>query len=290
MIRPSTFSIVAFEPAIPAWGAAVASKFPAVGAVVPWAIAGTGAVATQALANTSYGPKGLDLMSRGKTALQAMDELVSQDSSRDERQVGIVDAAGGSATFTGRSCFDWAGGTSSEGVAIQGNILSGPAVVEEMYRAYRDSQGDFPQRLLEALRAGDSAGGDRRGRQSAAILIVKPQGGYGGLNDRWLDYRVDDHVDPLPQLAHLLKLHELYFGESPEQDKLIIADATARALQQVMSRLGHYRGQIDGVYDEPTRQALRGFIGNENFEDRTDFEAGKIDRPVFEFLLEKFAG
>jgi uncharacterized Ntn-hydrolase superfamily protein len=198
LIRPSTFSIVAFDPDLPAWGVAVASKFPAVGAVVPWGNAGVGAVATQALANTTYGPHGLELLSQGKSALEVVEQLVGPDDVRDQRQVGIVDASGGSATFTGEACFDWAGGTSAEGVAIQGNILAGPAVVEEMYRAYRDTRGAFPQRLLEALRAGDAAGGDRRGRQSAAMLIVKPGGGYGGLNDRWLDCRVDDHHEPLP--------------------------------------------------------------------------------------------
>lgn len=288
MIRPSTFSIVAFEPDLPAWGVAVASKFPAVGAVVPWAIAGAGAVATQALANTTFGPRGLDLLSTGKSALDAIDLLLRGDDQRDQRQVGIVDAYGGSATFTGESCFEWAGGTCSDGVAIQGNILAGPGVVEEMYRAYRDSTGAFAQRLLEALHAGDTAGGDRRGRQSAALLIVKPHGGYGALNDRWLDYRVDDHPQPLTQLAHLLKLHELYFGESPEQDRLAIVNSTARALQEMMRRLGYYHGKINGTYDELTRRALRSFVGNENFEDRTDIENGKIDRPVFDFLVERY--
>jgi len=288
LIRPSTFSVVAFDPDLPAWGVAVASKFPAVGAVVPWAIAGVGAVATQALANTTYGPHGLELLSQGKSALEVVDLLVGPDELREQRQVGVVDADGGSATFTGEACFDWAGGTCSEGVAIQGNILVGPSVIEEMYRAYHDSGGAFPQRLLEALRAGDAAGGDRRGRQSAALLIVRPGGGYGGLNDRWLDYRVDDHEEPLPQLARLLKLHELYFGESPEYDRLAIVESTARALQQMMTRLGYFSGEIDGEYDDETRGALRSFIGNENFEDRTDIEKGTIDRPVFDFLVERF--
>jgi uncharacterized Ntn-hydrolase superfamily protein len=288
LIRPSTFSIVAFDPDLPAWGVAVASKFPAVGAVVPWAIAGVGAIATQALANTTYGPHGLELLSQGQSALDVIAQLLGPDDLRAERQVGIVDAYGGSAAFTGEACFEWAGSTSSEGVAIQGNILAGSAVVEEMYRAFRDNSGPFPQRLLEALRAGDAAGGDRRGRQSAALLIAKPRGGYGGLNDRWLDYRVDDHPEPIPQLAHLLKLHELYFGQSPEQDKLVISGSTARALQSMMARLGYFAGQVNGEYGDDTRAALRSFIGNENFEDRTDIEKGTIDRPVFEFLVGKF--
>jgi uncharacterized Ntn-hydrolase superfamily protein len=288
LIRPSTFSIVAFDPDLPAWGVAVASKFPAVGAVVPWATAGVGAVATQALANTTYGPHGLELLAQGKSAQEAAELLLDPDELRAQRQVGIVDAKGGSATYTGEECFDWAGGTSSEGVAVQGNILVGSAVIEEMYRAYRDSVAAFPQRLLEALRAGDAAGGDRRGRQSSAILIVRAAGGYGGLNDRWLDYRVDDDEEPLPKLAHLVSLHELYFGESPERDKLAIGESTARALQQMMARLGYFHGETDGVYDDETRDALRSFIGNENFEDRTDIDKGTIDRPVFEFLVKRF--
>ncbi|HLC04181.1 MAG TPA: DUF1028 domain-containing protein [Anaerolineales bacterium] len=288
MIRPSTFSIVAFDPGLPAWGVAVASKFPAVGAVVPWAVAGAGAVATQALANTTYGPRGLELLSSGIPALEAIALMLSGDEERDQRQVGMVDARGGSATYTGAACFEWAGGTSSEGVAVQGNILSGPGVVEEMYGAFRDSNASFPDRLLEALHAGEAAGGDRRGRQSAALLVVKPRGGYGGFNDRWLDYRVDDHSDPLTQLGHLVKLHELYFGESPAHDRLVIANSTAEALQKIMARLGYYQGEINGSYDESSREALRHFIGNENFEDRSDIEEGMIDRPVFEFLVEKF--
>lgn len=267
---------------------AVASKFPAVGAVVPWAKAGTGAVATQALANTTFGPRGLRLLSSGKTSLEAVELMLRGDADREQRQVGVVDAKGGSATYTGGACFEWAGGTSSEGVAVQGNLLAGSGVVEEIFQAYRGSKGGFPDRLLESLRAGDAAGGDRRGRQSAALLVVKPQAGYGGHNDRWLDYRVDDHPDPLTQLAHLLKLHELYFGESPEHDRLAIADTTARALQKMMADLGYYQGEITGEYDDSTRRALRGFIGNQNFEDRTDIEGGKIDRPVFEFLVEMY--
>jgi len=288
LLAPSTFSIVAFDPAGPAWGVAVASKFPAVGAVVPWAAAGAGAVATQALANTTYGPRGLELLSTGMAALEALEHLLTGDDDRNQRQVGLVDTRGGSATFTGDSCFDCAGGTSSAGVAVQGNILAGPQVVEQMYLAFQSSPGDLPHRLLAALAAGDRAGGDRRGRQSAALIVVKPQGGYGGHNDRWLDYRVDDYPDPVPQLAKLVRLHDLYFGKSPEDERLAITGSTARSLQTMMSRHGYYRGESHGDYDAATREALRRFIGNENFEDRTDVENGRIDRPVFEHLVEMF--
>ena len=288
MLAPSTFSIVAFDQAGPAWGVGVASKFPAVGAVVPWAAAGAGAIATQALANTTYGPRGLELLSTGMSALEAVEHLLTDDDDRNQRQVGLVDTRGGSATFTGDSCFEWAGGTSSTGVAVQGNILVGPQVVEQMYLAFQNSPGDLPERLLAALDAGDRAGGDRRGKQSAALLVVKPQGGYGGHNDRWLDYRVDDHPDPVPQLAKLVRLHNLYFGKSPEDERLAITGSTARSLQTMMSRHGYYGGESHGDYDAATRQALRRFIGNENFEDRTDVERGRIDRPVFEYLVEMF--
>lgn len=287
-MRIATFSIVAHDPQAPAWGIAVASKFPAVGAVVPWAQAGAGAVATQSYANTSFGPRGLEMMAQGLSAQETIDRLIAEDEGRDLRQVGMVDASGSAATFTGESCFEWAGGLTGPGFCCQGNILTGPEVIERMAAAFQESEGELPDRLLAALLAGDRAGGDRRGRQSAALLVVKPNGGYGGYNDRWIDYRVDDHEDPVPALQDLLKLHHLYFGESEPEDQLEIAGETARSLQTMMKRLGYYDGEIDGVYSQETQRSLRAFIGNENFEDRTDFEGGKIDRPVFEFLEERF--
>src|SRR5512135_1508468 len=184
----TTFSIVACDLKAGAWGIAVASKFPAVGAVVPWAKAKAGAVATQALANTSFGPKGLDLMGRGLSAKTALDRMLAGDRDRDQRQVGLVDSKGRSATYTGKDCPDWAGGRTGPAYAIQGNILTGVEVIAEMERAFIETKGDLPHRLMVSLEAGSRAGGDRRGRQSAALYVAKKRGGYGEHNDRWVDY------------------------------------------------------------------------------------------------------
>lgn len=290
MPRLSTFSIAAFDPDDGAWGVAVASKFPAVGAVVPWAKSGAGAVATQAMGNTSFGARGLEMMAAGRSAPETLDALLADDVGREHRQVGAVDAAGRAATFTGKECLAWAGGRTGEHFAIQGNILTGPEVVDAMAQAFRSDSGDLADRLMAALLAGDRAGGDRRGRQSAALFVVKPQAGYGGFNDIWLDYRVDDDPDPVPRLVELLAIHRLYFGKSPADDQIPIAGEVATQLQRIMASLGYYGGPVSGAYDETTRSALMAFIGNENFEDRTDFAAGQIDRPVFDYLLRKFGG
>lgn len=284
----STFSIVAADMKIPAWGIAVASKFPAVGAVVPWAAAGAGAVATQSYANTTYGPRGLALMAEGASAEQALQALIQDDDERELRQVGLIDADGLPATFTGEDCLDWAGGETGDSFAIQGNILTGPETVAAMAEAYEKGTGDIADRLTAALLAGDQAGGDRRGRQSAAILVVKPGGGYGGYNDRWIDYRVDDHQDPVPKLIKLVELHRLHFDESEEADQIELVGKPLKSLQEIMTKLGYYAGPAHGEYDQATRSALRRYIGNENFEERADFEQGRIDQPVFDFLLRKF--
>jgi uncharacterized Ntn-hydrolase superfamily protein len=288
MIYPSTFSIVAYDPSEYAWGIAVASKFPAVGSVVPWARAGAGAVATQSHANTSFGPRGLDLMEKGASAQQALQALIADDPQKELRQVGMVDNQGGAATYTGSACHDWAGGLTGNGYAIQGNILAGENVVKAMEATFVSQSGSLVTRLFQALLAGDRAGGDRRGRQSAAIFIVKPQGGYGGFNDRWIDYRVDDHDDPVLRLGELLELHELYFGESPIEDRVQLKGQHLSRLQSLMHRLGYYQGEIHGQYDPATRSALVSFIGNENFEERFDAENGVIDRPVLDYLHRRF--
>lgn len=290
MPRASTFSIVACDPHAPAWGVAVASKFPAVGAVVPWAAAGAGAVATQSYANTSYGPRGLDLMRSGRTAEEALEALLAEDPGREQRQAGLVDSRGFPATFTGKECYPWAGGTTGEHFAAQGNILAGPQVIGAMAEAFAGAAGDLPDRLMAALTAGDRAGGDRRGRQSAALRVMRAGAGYGGFNDVWIDYRVDDHPDPVPRLAELLELHRLYFDKSPAEDEVPVTGEVAAALQAMMRRLGYFKGEPNGAYDEATKAALREFVGNENFEDRTDFERGRIDRPVLVHLQRKFGG
>ncbi len=202
----ATFSIAACDTADGTWGVAVASKFLAVGSVVPWARGGVGAVATQASANTTYGPRALDLLERGLTPQEIVPILLRSDPQRDRRQFGIVDALGRSVSFTGDSCMAWAGGKAGPGYAVQGNILAGPQVVEAMARSFERSRGFVGDRMLAALAAGDSAGGDSRGRQSAAIRLAAIGRGYNGFNDVLCDLRVDDHADPLVELRRVYGL------------------------------------------------------------------------------------
>ncbi|MGA9532782.1 MAG: DUF1028 domain-containing protein [Anaerolineales bacterium] len=288
MIRPSTFSIVAYDAIEAAWGIAVASKFPAAGAVVPWAQAGAGAVATQSHANTSYGPEGLAMMRAGTSAEETVDQLTKEDEEREVRQVGMVDALGNPATFTGTDCYEWAGGRTGPGYCVQGNILAGAQVVEAMASTFEAEAGDLPDRLLAALQAGDRAGGDRRGRQSAALLVVKEGAGYGGFNDRWLDYRVDDHQDPIPRLIELRELHRLYFGQSPPEERVQLTGDVFNRLQDLLINQAYLESSADATDGATFQRALRQFIGNENFEERADLDAGWIDKPVYEFLLRRF--
>lgn len=277
-----TFSIVACDLEEQAWGVAVASKFPAVGAVVPWAQAEAGAVATQSFANTSFGPRGLAMMATGLSAKEALSLLLNDDSDKESRQVGLVDAKGGSATFTGQGCFAWAGGVTGNGYAIQGNILKSHKVVPAMEKKFLAATGSLPKRLHAALLAGDRAGGDKRGRQSAAIYVVKPRGGYGGFVDRWIDYRVDDHEDPVSRLGELLELHYLYFGKSPESERLEIKGRTLAQLTDILQRQKYLKknGNFKSAFNE--------MIGNENFEERADPEGNWIDKPVMKYLQKKF--
>ncbi|MEO0249829.1 MAG: DUF1028 domain-containing protein [candidate division WOR-3 bacterium] len=201
-----TFSIVAFDPTTGDLGVAVASKFLAVGSVVPWAEAGVGAIATQAFGNTTYGPRGLALLKRKLTPEEVIQRLTREDKNREQRQVGIVDAKGRAATYTGKRCIPWAGGLTGKGYAVQGNILTGEEVVKAMAQAFERAKGELAERLLTALKAGEQAGGDSRGKQSAALLVVRKGGGYAGYNDRYVDLRVDDHPNPIPELERLLKL------------------------------------------------------------------------------------
>jgi uncharacterized Ntn-hydrolase superfamily protein len=200
----NTFSIVAFDPERKEWGVAVASKYLAVGAVVPWARAGAGAVATQSLVNATYGPKGLELLAAGKSAEEVIKALTEADRGKDARQVGVVDAQGNPANFSGPGCTAWAGGKSGKNYTCQGNLLAGAAVIDAMAKAFEETRGPLAWRLQAALEAGDKAGGDRRGKQSAALLVVRDGAGPNGLGDRYLDFRVDDHDDPVPELARIL--------------------------------------------------------------------------------------
>jgi uncharacterized Ntn-hydrolase superfamily protein len=199
----ATFSIVGLDSASGDLGVAVASRFLAVGHVVPWARAGVGAIATQALANTTYGPRGLALLEQGKSAREVLDLLLASDPDRERRQVGIVDAKGRVATFTGSGCQSWAGGVEGTRYVAQGNILTGDEVVKALARGFEETEGSLADRLMAALRAGEAAGGDARGKQSAAILVVRARGGYNEMNDRYLDLRVDDHADPVAELTRI---------------------------------------------------------------------------------------
>ncbi len=277
-----TFSIVACDLKEQSWGVAVASKFPAVGAVVPFAKAAVGAVATQSYANTSFGPRGLELLANGSSAQETLDRLLQEDPDRELRQVGLVDAKGESATFSGTGCSPWAGGVTGDGYAIQGNILAGAKVVPAMEKAFLKAKGNLPARLFAALLAGDRAGGDKRGRQSAAIYVVKPNGGYGGYLDRWLDYRVDDHEDPVPRLGELIEMHELYFGKSPETERMPIKGRILQYLLSLLKRQGYLKDSKEFV------AAFNEFIGNENFEERADPNGKWIDKPVLTYLIKKF--
>jgi uncharacterized Ntn-hydrolase superfamily protein len=277
-----TFSIVACDLKEQAWGVAVASKFPAVGAVVPSAQAEVGAVATQSFANTAFGPRGLALMGTGLSAQKTLDQLLEDDSDKELRQVGLVDAKGGSATFSGSKCFAWAGGVAGKGYAIQGNILASGKVVPAMEKAFLKTKGNLPTRLYAALRAGDRAGGDRRGRQSAAIFVVKPKAGYGGYLDRWLDYRVDDHEDPVPRLGELLEMHDLYFGKSPEDERVQLKGKPLKQMTEILTHAGYLKNGTEFAV------AFHALINNENFEERADLQARWIDRPVLKYLTKKF--
>ena len=281
-----TFSIVARDPQAGESGIAVQSKFLAVGAVVPWAKAGVGAIATQSWANTSYGPRGLELLASGLSVQETLAQLIGEDDGRASRQAGIVGVDGQPATFTGDQCFPWAGGQVGEHYTCQGNILVGEDTVLAMARTFEQTTGRLCDRLVAALAAGQAAGGDSRGQQSAALLVVRQGGGYGGFNDRFIDLRVDDHPQPINELKRILQLHKLYLFPPDPADILVIDHDVARELQQLLTVLGDYQGAISGSYDEVTRAAFRKFSGRENLEERW-FEDARVDRTVLEFLRQK---
>lgn len=290
MTQPiATFSIVAYDPSRDEWGVAVQSKFLAVGAVVPWARAGAGAVATQSYANLTYGPEGLRLMAAGHSAAETIAILTEADEQKALRQVGMVDAAGNAAAFTGDDCYEWAGHIAGDGYACQGNILV-PGTVEAMaekFEAVRGGEGELADWLVLALAAGQEAGGDSRGRQSAAVLVVRAGGGYGGNNDRYLDLRVDDDPYPIRELQKLLQMHHLLFQETDPADLVPLSELTPK-LQVLLQQTGYYDGPLSGEFDQTTRKALRALVGTENLEERWDGTGDRIDRQVVDFLLEKY--
>ena len=270
-----TYSIAACDLDADQWGVATQSKFLAVGSVVPWAKPGAGSVATQAYANPRYGPDGLSLLEQGLTAGQVVERLTGADNGRDHRQLGVVDAQGGSATITGVACMEWAGGRAGEGYAAQGNILVSGATVDALAASFEGSGGrPLAARLIDALAAAQAAGGDRRGQQSAALLVVERDGGYGGLCDSVVDLRVDDHAAPVEELARLYRIHEALFGRTPPEDWLELDPALEQELGDRLGRLG-FQGDLAGAY--------RAWAGQENLEERVD-GIERIDPVVLEEL------
>lgn len=267
--RPSTFSIVAFDPKTKDLGVAVESRFIAVGAVVPWAEAGVGAVATQSFANTAFGPRALALLRKGAHPKDVVKQLTAKDAMAAQRQVGVVDGRGRSASFTGDECFEWKGHVAGRNFACQGNLLAGEGVVKGMARAFESTEGDLPVRLLAALHGGQRAGGDKRGQQSAALLVVRKGGGYGGLNDRWIDIRVDDHPTPIDELTRIFNLYDvtLLNRENPA-DVVLLSPPVVKELQEGLTRLGLYHGPLTGKYDRGTKAAFEAWAGINNFENK----------------------
>ena len=279
-----TFSIVAFDRTTGDVGVAVASKFPAVGAVVPWLEAGVGAVATQSFVNARYGPDGLDLLRAGEGPTKAADLLTRADEGRAVRQLGMVDCSGGSATFTGEECLDWAGGVCGDGFAIQGNLLAGAQVVAAMEQAWLASvEAPFVDRLMAALLAGDRAGGDRRGRQSSSIHIKREGAGYGGATDQLIDLRVDDHVDPVPELQRLIDIHMLLFGTTPKSEWIAIDHAIAEKIRAALHAQGTKIAAI-GPWNADVEEALKTWVINENIDERWS-GGDRIDPVVLQHLL-----
>ena len=267
--HPATFSIVARDPKTKDLGVAVESKFVAVGSVVPWAQSGVGAVATQSYANPAYAPKALALMRRGIAPKDVVKRLVGKDKDAAQRQVGLVDTRGRAAAFTGKECFNWAGHVVGKGYAIQGNILAGEDVIKSMARAYESTDGDLPVRLLAALSAGQRAGGDRRGQQSASLLIVREDGGYGGFNDRCVDVRVDDHPAPIEELIRIFNVYDVtLLSRDDPKDVVELTRDVVREIQSGLARLGFYEGPTSGKFDTKTKAAFKAWVEVNNYENK----------------------
>ena len=306
-----TYSIVAWDSATGDLGVAVQSKFPNVGGIVPWGRAGVGAVATQSLANTAYGERGLDLGARGASAEAAMREIMKTDTMLQDRQVGMVDARGRAASFTGRQTFDWAGGRVGapsgrgsveggkgavivgRGYAAQANIMVSDATVRNMAETFERSTGSLADRLAAALRAGQAGGGDKRGMQSAALLVVRKNGGYLGANDRFVDIRVYDAADPIAELDRLLALHKLHFFPSEPGDLRPITPELVRRLEPILlaepaNQPAKWLATPQGAANQTFLEALRNFMYWENYDVRVRMD-GKIDRVVLDDIMRKRA-
>jgi uncharacterized Ntn-hydrolase superfamily protein len=258
----ATYSIVACDLEAGQWGVAVQSKFLAVGSVVPWAEPQVGAIATQSYANPRYGPDGLALLREGRSAEETIQALTAADGDRALRQVGVVDGAGRAATFTGAECHDWAGGRTGQGYAAQGNILVSAATVDALAVTFeQNAQLELAERLLECLAAAQAAGGDRRGQQSASLLVVEKDAGYAKLSDTVVDLRVDDHERPIPELRRVYVLHREIFGVTPSEDWLPVDEELAAELRERLAKLG---------YDDDLDRAFFDWAGTENLEERVE--------------------
>jgi uncharacterized Ntn-hydrolase superfamily protein len=311
-----TYSIVARDPETGDLGVAVQSKFLAVGAVVPWARAGVGAIATQSFANVAYGPDGLALLVEGHPADDVLERLVAADDQREHRQAGIVDARGRAATHTGNECFAWAGGRIGENFAAQGNILADATVVDGLADTFLAGGQPFPELLVACLAAAEEAGGDRRGSESASLLIVRDAGGFGGGNDRWVDLRVDQHDDPVGELGRVLAFQRLYYDHPTPADLVPLDDATATEIRSLLERIGGGPGGRFGTvyrrmsgeppeddphpavgeprafpanWDDTWQLALTEWMDVENLEARMA-APGWVDPRVIEILRSKQAG
>ncbi|MFZ0831442.1 MAG: DUF1028 domain-containing protein [Thermoplasmata archaeon] len=268
-----TFSIVAWDPGRGEWGVAIQSKFIAAGAVVPWGQAGVGALATQASSDGSQGPKGLELLRKGLSASEVVARLSTESPDRDDIQLGVVDGKGRAAAFTGAHCLEWAGHIVGNGYSCQGNILYSGEVVRGMARTFETTPGDLPERLLAALVAGQREGGDRRGMQSAALLVWKERGGYRGGLDRWIDVRVDDHATPIEELDRIFRIYDMTLLSREDPASLRPLDAeTVRSVQRSLGVLGYLLGPKTGMWDAATARAFEKFVAEHNFENkvRTD--------------------
>lgn len=279
----ATYSIVGYDPETGEIGVAVQSKFPCVGSVVPWVKAGVGAVATQSWANTSYGPDAWALLEKGFSPVEVVKELTRDDEHKSLRQVGLVDAAGESATFTGDECMVWAGGISGPNFAAQGNVLVGPETVQALGDTFMNAEGDLAERLTLALLAAQAAGGDRRGMQSAALYIAKEGAGYGGWNDRYIDIRVDEHDNPIAELRRILAMYRILFYKTKPGNLMDIEGETQDFLLKVLVADGYFKGDTSGEWNDVKQAGLEEFYLTENYDERMA-PYGKIDREVIEYL------
>jgi len=288
----ATFSIVAFDPANGDLGVAVQSRFFAVGAVVPWVRAGVGAVATQAGTNTSYGPRGLDMMAAGRDGPATLTALVQDDPAIAVRQVGLVDAQGRAAAHTGPDCMAWAGHETGKHFTAQGNILVGPEVVSAMASAFAAADGDLAERLLATLRAGQAAGGDRRGMQSAAMQVARANAGYNGWTDRFVDLRVDDHPSPIEELARLLALQRNFHSHMQPKGPVRLDADSLPIIRRALRRAGYLHEDPQGsALDPATRAALTAFADSRGDPQAAEALAeGSVPGPVFQALLAAMSG